>query len=47
MRAVIETMSGVATTIIVAMFTLAAKATGNQPKPMFAGASRLVPKTMK
>lgn len=46
-KAVTETMSGVITTINVAMLTLAAKATGNIPNPAFDGASIFVPNEMK
>ena len=42
-----EKITGKATTIKVAMFTLAANATGNIPNPAFAGASKSVPKEIK
>ena len=43
-NATTATINGVATTINVAIFTLAAKATGNVPKPKLLGASKFVPK---
>ena len=46
-NAVTETIKGVKITKRVAIFTLAAKATGNIPNPAFDGASKLVLSEMK
>ena len=46
-KATTETINGVATTISVAILTLAAKATGKMPNPALLGPSKLIPKLTK